>query len=1115
MFKSTRNWILLTILSICLIIGAYKIFPYTFPIVQLDLQMSKNDALVRADLLSSEYQIGPQEKYQVTAFGLEQMEQNFIELDNGGSSKFIEILKDDYYMPYTWTVRHYYPGNINEAKFKFTPSGELYGFHEILPDSLYLDNLKDSDNAKIFAVQESSKNWDIDFDLYELVEEKAETKLSGRIDYTYVYKLKDYTLGDEGEFRLDLVVSGNKLTKVNHYIKIPESFKNKFKEMRSFNNTIAQMSTFALILFYVLGGIIIGLFFLNRERWIVWKPGIYWGLFVSIITMISGLNFLPLSWLSYDTALSSSTYITQIIIFTLINSFVDFIIVFLSFVAAESLSRKAFPEHVQFWKLWTNNNGASFEVVGRTIGGYLIVALDLFFVVSFYFITATYLGWWVPSGPLFEPNMIATPFPWLSAVGMSLHAGFWEECLFRAVPLSCAILIGNKYGKKTFWLIFALILQAVIFAGAHANYPSYPAYSRLVELIIPSLFWGFIFIRYGLLPVIISHFAYDVVWFSLPLFTSNSSDLIFDKIMVIILTFIPIWVILRARLKTGSMFNISSNFFNSSFIPSEIIVKTNENEFNAEDIKIDKNYRFYMIAFFIISILSLSSYTDNKYSNLNIEKSRNEAISIANAYIQDNNIDLGDEWTVISQFDNGEISYEDRYIWNELSPDVYDKLLGTYLKNAIWKIRYVRFTGDLNDKAEEYVVIINNNGTVYELQHKIPENRKLDTVDEISARIVSKIYINEKFSLIDEDIEEIKFEELKLPNRTDWVFEYSDKKTYNMDDSDLRIVVKISGNKVVQSNQYLYVPQEWKNNDQEKNTIVNIISLICSFLLIIIFLYATANSIAKWSKGNFNLKIFKFTFIILGSILLLSIINSYPQAISGFQPTKPFLNQFLTSIIGSVIYGLITAFSISSIFGYISAKFPKNTHQFNYIEIVLISVILIAAITKALMGSGVQSAPYWYENVQSINTFVPFFTNVFNFIQSYIYQCVFLLFITMIINKITNNGKRIAITLLCIAGLSFLYSGSYLGTTIGLQNPLSLINSTITLTLIYSAVYVSFIRFDISIIPMFIAISSAFTLIITSALGTFPGMMFTNIFSAILIIIVGYLLRTFILKNEN
>ena len=56
--------------------------------------------------------------------------QNFIELDQGGADKFIEVLDNKYYEAYGWKVRLYKPGDVNEAWFSFTPSGEVYGFSE-------------------------------------------------------------------------------------------------------------------------------------------------------------------------------------------------------------------------------------------------------------------------------------------------------------------------------------------------------------------------------------------------------------------------------------------------------------------------------------------------------------------------------------------------------------------------------------------------------------------------------------------------------------------------------------------------------------------------------------------------------------------------------------------------------------------------------------------------------------------------------------------------------------------------------------------------------------------------------------------------------------------------
>ena len=154
---------------------------------------------------------------------------------------------------------------------------------------------------------------------------------------------------------------------------------------------------------------------------------------------------------------------------------------------------------------------------------------------------------------LFEPNLLATYFPWLSGVAQSLQAGFWEECLFRAVPLAGAALIGQRLGKRKLCIVIAFILQALIFGAGHANYPSQPAYARLVELIIPSFVFGGIYLTYGLLTSIISHFVFDVVWFSLPLFISTAKGIWIDRAMVILLTLTPLWVVLRARLKKGSL----------------------------------------------------------------------------------------------------------------------------------------------------------------------------------------------------------------------------------------------------------------------------------------------------------------------------------------------------------------------------------------------------------------------------------------------------------------------------------------------------------------------------------------------------------------------------------
>ena len=223
----------------------------------------------------------------------------------------------------------------------------------------------------------------------------------------------------------------------------------------------------------------------------------------------------------------------------------------LSFIAAEGLTRKAFPNHIQFWNIWSSKAGSSINVLGQTIGGYLITGVFMFYAIAFYTFVTKKLGWWAPADTSYDPNQLAAYFPWLTSIGISLGAGFWEECLFRAVPLAGAALVGDRFGKRNLFIGIAFVFQAIVFGAAHANYPVQPAYARVVELMIPSFLFGYIYLRFGLLPGIIMHYAYDVAMISLQLFTANVPGIYFQRFMVILFLLIPLWVVLYLRSRSG------------------------------------------------------------------------------------------------------------------------------------------------------------------------------------------------------------------------------------------------------------------------------------------------------------------------------------------------------------------------------------------------------------------------------------------------------------------------------------------------------------------------------------------------------------------------------------
>ncbi|MEE8366912.1 MAG: hypothetical protein V3S30_01210, partial [Thermoanaerobaculia bacterium] len=446
-------WVLFVLIALLSGGVAMRYFSSAFPIVTLDLRMDRAHALREARQLAERYDWGPNGYRQAASFELDEATQNLVELEGGGSAAFREMLRGDVYSPYTWRVRHFSSGETLETTILFTPQGLPYGFRQKLPEDEPGESL-DTEQALELAEHAATQDWGIDLGEYERVEVGSERRSGGRIDHSLVYQRTDLEVA-EGRYRLRLVVGGDRLTGLVHFVDIPEAFERRYSEMRSVNSAIGA-GGFVGLVFFLLIGCVGGLSYLLRRRWVLWRQPIKWGIFVSLLMALTSANRWPLLWMDYDTAVPAGTFVLQEAVFILAGFLGLALLYSLSFMAAESLTRRAFPHHLQLWTAWSPQGLGSIQLLGRTATAYLLVALFFAYEVLLYLVSGKYFGWWTPSEVLFDPDILATYFPWLSSITISLQAGFWEECLFRAVPLAGAALLGRRFGHRRTWIIAAL-----------------------------------------------------------------------------------------------------------------------------------------------------------------------------------------------------------------------------------------------------------------------------------------------------------------------------------------------------------------------------------------------------------------------------------------------------------------------------------------------------------------------------------------------------------------------------------------------------------------------------------------------------------------------------------
>ena len=1095
--------------------------------------MDRAQAVNKASKLAKKFGWGPKGYSHATTFKVDQATKVFVELAGGGRKAFVQMMKNKLYMPYRWVVRHFKAFEKDETYINFTHEGKPYGFKEILSENTPGTNL-DPQQAQQVAEKEAKTNWGVSFENYKLVEPSKETKPSKRIDHTFVYERIDKKIGD-GFYRLKIVVSGDKVTELNHFVKIPESFSNKYKEMRASNNIIAYIASFLIMLLYLLGGCIIGLFFLSKKRYVTWKYPLIAGFFVALLFFANQINVIPSAWMRYNTVSSPQNFMFSYLISSFIVFLSKLFLFVLSFMAAESLTRKAFGNQIQLWKVWSKDNASSTQVAGRTVGGYLLAPFLLAYVVATYLFTTKVLGWWMPSSELVDPNILSHYLPWLSSFTNSLGAGFWEECLFRAVPLSCAALIGKKYGKKNWWIAFAFVLQAFIFGAAHANYPAQPAYARLLELILPSFMFAGVYLSFGLLPSIITHFFYDLILMSLPLFVSSASHAWINQTIVIILGLIPLIIVLIARLLSGKWHTITPQSFNSSWQPPEKIAQE-------EKPKIINQTKFSLapLAVILIVIAGLLGkslwvyFTPFTHDAKKLSVSQQEAATLAKKELQKIGVTVPKTWEALpilagkingtSKKQRASIKitkpsskpsrlFQHRFIWQQ-DKNLYKKLLGSYLNEPQWLVRFATFSGTRDQRAEEYLAYLNTDKKLYRIYHKIPEDRKDSKLTESQARTIAQAHLVQNFKLDPKKLKEVVAKAKKLKNRTNWKFVFANPspicnstqekppqaQACPLKEGEARIVVKIDGNDVSDAYRYIHVPEKWVRQEKNNLSIRAILMTICLLLTLFMIMFTIIIS-GKWLT-NFSKKYTILGFILYFVSAIIMSANSYAQIIANFDPIKPLYTQLL-QIVGSLF---ISTLFLASLFGIICGLVIQLKTK--YILSKNISSI-IAAYSIGLLAAGISALialykpslqPIW-PDMSNLAAYFPWINLILGNTIQYIFRTSFVILFAAALTYVYHNWrfKYLIISLLCIIS-SIAVTGLY-----GIDCISFWLIKSIILAIVSLCIYFLFIKKDLSTIPLITAPIMALNITHQAMFNAYPHVIGASIVSVVIILVLSVL----------
>jgi len=908
MSRSYQFWAVLTFLSLVTASLSYRYIDVVLPIINVSITVDKDQVLADAIELASEMQWDITDYQNVTEFAGQDQLQSFVELEAGGKSAFVEMFQLGHYYPYLWHVRFFKEQQVVEMHAWFTPDGQRVGFYQkISEESLGKVLLKEQAQS---VVEESIKDWCSGFDNYQLVEYDSKKQESGRVDHSFIYERSDLTIG-KGLYRFQADVRGDVLTRLQPSVKIPDNFNRRYQQMRSANNLLGQLGGFFFKILYLFIFGLFGLLFFYRRNYLEILSSSIAALVVAGGCFLGGLNEAPLWCVSYNTVQPKSTFLMMNFFGQVISFFLIFGIIFISLLVAEAAGRFIFKNHVQFFKIFTLPALRSKEIFEQVLIGYLATPFMFGYVISFSYITEKYFSWWSPAGNLSDPNVIATYFPWLGAITISLQAGFLEEVVFRALPLAMIIVFKRDSKHKKWWFFGMFIMQALIFGACHANYPNQPFFARLIELILPSFGFGLLYYVFGLLPGVITHFTYDAILFALPVFMSN---LFWSKIIIIFLIGLPMWVLLLIYLHNKKLFVLPVQYFNKAFISADYIPAPIHPRRIGE--KIPERNR--MILFFLgfLGFITFAGMYDFCPDTKSLSTTKSQALKIARHAIDekfDTNLDAS--WTpVITTLDDSSAT-STRFIWQVYGKQVYDLLQGSYIYGVTWIVRFVQFSGEVEDRGQEYRVVVASNecGSVVDLSHTIPEHFKGADITEKHACSMVDDFIAQKFCLEKQVLTLISVSSEKFEDRRDWKIVMQDTTAFDFPhEGQARILIKISGDEISGYSRFVYVPEAWERADQDTKMNLNFMKMILMFLLFLGASLGAVFGIKRLSSSAFGSQMMIHKGLFTALTLVITILNSFPIYLGLFNTAEPFYDQ-VSSIALSIVMSMSGMILFSSI----------------------------------------------------------------------------------------------------------------------------------------------------------------------------------------------------------
>ncbi len=552
------------------------------------LSINKNEALqIAEDYLAHVRGVDPSLYREAVIFAQDVAADRYMQKTIGFEGEKDFILQHNFDL-FFWKTRFFRENEIEEYRVTISAqSGKVIAFAHIIPDAAARPSVGEA-TAKGKAMDFLRQNFAINLDEYSLHANLTTTR-DHRQDYSFVWRKNNvYIPWKTGEHKegakllLTAKVSGDEILSFSKEdLDIPQEFSRFIAKQKQ---TGRNLSPLFGILYTALLILAIFIVLVSRYHLIMHTTKkFYINLVLALVILYLVNTFSEYQSLlfSYPTTSTMKSYLWQAAMGLFMQIFIITVTVLMPCLAGEALSYELYPQEKERGFLqYIRTTFLSRSAAQRIFLGYGVACVLLGIQAMSFELGYRYWGVWRE-----HPWMIqlsSSGIPSLATFIGAFHASIQEETSFR--------LFGIHAGRKILKNMFlGVLLSALVWGYGHGHYEIFPMWFRGLEVTLLGLFLSWVYLRYGIICVVVAHYLFNAFWGSAGHLLNKSDSLYFYSALGIVL--LPLAFGLLAFVKNKSLqegglrWNLNKHqLFNTQILKAFLLSTNNQGE-SSEDIR--------------------------------------------------------------------------------------------------------------------------------------------------------------------------------------------------------------------------------------------------------------------------------------------------------------------------------------------------------------------------------------------------------------------------------------------------------------------------------------------------------------------------------------------------